>query len=162
MRLRNIMLAASCLLIGSSAKAMTEISVKGNLLPPVCRVHDGNNGAIHVDFGDEINVNRLDGHNYRQRVQYQISCGEDGQTWPLRLRFSGVTQSWDPQALETTLANLGVRLILEGNNVDFGVDIPIANSTNLPQLFAVPVINITDIPNEGLFSATANVQAEYY
>jgi type 1 fimbria pilin len=149
------------MLYGAQASASV-VNVQGQLLPPACRVHDGANGTIDIDFGDDININRLNGNSYRQVVNYQVSCGSDSQQWPLRLRFEGIASSWDGQALATSDANLGIRLALSGMVVDFNVNIPVSDAANLPVLTAVPVRNSAVSPREGQFTATANLLAEYY
>ncbi|NJQ21814.1 fimbrial protein [Pantoea sp. LS15] len=154
----------ACLLaaLTGCASAATVVSVEGNLLPPACAVHNGGGGDIDVDFGDDININRLNGTNYRQVVGYGVTCGDDGQKWPLRLRFVGTGAVWDAQALLTSEKNLGIRMTLNGAPVNFGSYIPVTDSTNLPVLVAVPVANPADSPDEGVFTAAANLQAEYY
>lgn len=138
------------------------ISVKGNLLPPVCTVDNGANSDIVVDFGDDININRLNGNSYSKAVTYRVTCGTDGQQWPLRLRFEGVSNSWDNQSLATSDPNLGIRLTLNSSVVSFGSEYPVQDSNNLPVLIAVPVSNSADSPSEGEFTATASLLAEYY
>ncbi len=155
----------ACLLvvsIGCASAAAVVVSVEGNLLPPACVVHNGGGGDIDVDFGDDININRLNGTNYRQVVTYGVTCGDDGHKWPLRLRFVGTGASWDAQTLRTSEKNLGIRLTLNGAPVNFGSNIPVTDSTNLPVMVAVPVANPSESPDEGEFTAAANLLAEYY
>lgn len=153
---------ALSLMLNTGAQAAAVVNVQGTLLPPACQVDNGANGDIQVDFGDDININRLNGNNYRQVVTYRVSCGTDGQNWPLRLRFEGAANTWDNQSLATSDANLGIRLLLNGTTVNFGADYPVPDSNNLPVLSAAPVSNSADAPQEGAFSATASLLAEYY
>lgn len=153
---------ASVLLFYTVSPAATVIDVKGHLLPPACRVHDGNAGAIQVDFGDDININRLDGINYQQRAAYTVTCDKDGQQWPMQLTFAGLTAAWDSRALATTDENLAIRLTLDGQEVAVGVPFPVKDSVNLPVLMAVPIKNAATPPDEGVFSATASLLAEYH
>jgi type 1 fimbria pilin len=151
---------AMAMLFGATAHATT-IDVQGTLWPPACVVDNGAGGDIRVNFGDDININRLNGNNYRQVVSYNIHCGTDGQTWPLRLRFEGTANLWDTQALETSDPNLGIRFSLSGSDVSFGTHYPIPMISR-PVLTAVPVRNSAAAPAEGVFTATANLLAEYY
>ena len=149
-------------LLSAAAQASEVVNVQGTLLPPLCRVENVGGGDIRVDFGDDININRLNGSNYRKSVPYTVNCDSDGQQWPLRLRFVGATNAWDNQALAASDPNLGIRLALSGTGVEFGMDIPVADSNNLPVMTAVPVRSGAADPAEGQFSATANLLAEYY
>jgi len=162
MRIRRSL--ALCLVLSwiTGAQATTVVNVEGTLLPPACQVDNGTGGDIEVDFGDDININRLNGNSYRKAVTYRVSCGSDGQNWPLRLRFEGVANAWDSQSLATSDANLGIRLLLNGVAVNFGTDYPIPDSNSLPVLSTVPVGNSADAPQEGAFTATASLLAEYY
>ncbi|WP_413507106.1 fimbrial protein [Serratia proteamaculans] len=146
----------------AASQASVDIAVEGTLLPPVCRVDDGGNGMINVDFGDDINLNRLDGDRYRTNVSYSVTCGDDGQRWPLRLKFTSAAIGWDAKTLATDRQHLGIRLALGGTDVEFGKDIPVADPARLPLLTAVPVKDPAGIPEEGRFSATASLLAEYY
>ncbi|HEY3983525.1 fimbrial protein [Cedecea sp.] len=154
--------AVALALLPVAVQSVEVVNVQGILLPPVCRVENVGGGDIHVDFGDDININRLNGSNYRKSVPYTVNCDKDGQQWPLRLRFEGSTNIWDSQALATSDPNLGIRLALSGVGVEFGIDIPVADSNNLPVMTAVPVRNAAVEPAEGQFTATANLLAEYY
>ena len=153
--------ASVMLLMAASTHADTDVNLKGTLLPPVCVVHDGNNGPMRIDFGDDMNINRLDGTNYSQAIPYKIDCDRDGQQWLLRFKFIGTGNTWDSQALATSDKDLGIRLLLDGKVVDLNIDIPVM-SNSLPQLSAVPVKNAAIMPKEGAFRATANLLAEYY
>ncbi|WDZ51803.1 fimbrial protein [Acinetobacter vivianii] len=160
--IKKMGVAASVMLLTvASAHANIKVDLKGSLLPPVCEVHDGNNGPIEVDFGDDININRIDGKNYKQDINYKLECGDDGQQWRLRFKFIGIVNSWDNLALVTSDNNLGIRLMLNDIAVDFNQEIPV-DSNNLPKLEAVPVKNAATMPKEGVFNATANLLAEYY
>lgn len=162
MSVKLALLAASALMLSAGVQATAIVNVQGTLLPPACSVDNGANGDIQVDFGDDININRLNGNSYRELVTYRVTCGTDGQNWPLRLRFEGATNTWDSQSLATSDQNLGIRLLLNGAAVIFGADYPVPDSNNLPVLSAVPVSNSADAPEEGTFTATASLLAEYY
>ncbi|WP_336777669.1 fimbrial protein [Pantoea sp. USHLN256] len=161
MSLRTAVAVAFSLMLTAVAHADVDLDISGNLLPPFCTVHDGSHGTISVDFGDEININRLDGTRYRKTVPYQIDCEDDGQPWQLKLKLVGVT-AWNNQTLQSDKANLGLRFELAGSTVELGREIPIASRASLPVLTVVPVKDARNDPSEGLFNATANLQAEYY
>ncbi|CAI0968354.1 putative minor fimbrial subunit StfF [Serratia quinivorans] len=162
MRVKLAFAMSFALMLNTGAQASAVVNVQGTLLPPACQVDDGANGDIQVDFGDDININRLNGNSYRKAVTYRVSCGTDGQNWPLRLRFEGAANAWDSQSLATSDPNLGIRLLLNGTAVNFGADYPVPDSSNLPVLIAAPVGNSADAPQEGAFTATASLLAEYY
>lgn len=158
---RTAMAATCFLVLTATARADVDLDITGHLLPPFCTVHDGSHGTIKVDFGDEININRIDGTRYRKTVPYQIDCEDDGQVWQLKLKLLGVT-GWNNQTLQSDKANLGLQFELGGNLIELGRDIPIASRTSPPMLIVVPVKDPRAEPDEGYFSATANLQAEYY
>lgn len=162
MSVKRTLVASCMLLLSGGVQAAAVVNVQGNLLPPACQVDNGNGGDIEVDFGDDININRLNGNSYRQTVSYRVSCGQDGQTWPLRLRFEGVANPWDNQSLATSDPNLGIRLVLNTTTVNFGVNYPVPDSGNPPVLIAAPIGNSAVSPQEGAFTATASLLAEYY
>jgi type 1 fimbria pilin len=158
---RTAMAVTFSLLVTATAQADADITVSGNLLPPVCTVHNGSGDSISVDFSDEINISRIDGARYQKTVTYQIDCEDDGYAWPLRLRLTG-TEAWNNQTLQSDRAHLGLRFELGGNPVVLGAGIPISSRTSPPTLTVVPVKDPVDDPLEGAFEATANLLAEYY
>lgn len=158
---RTVMAAAISLMMTGMAQADVDLDITGQLLPPFCTVHDGSNGTISVDFGDEININRLDGNHYRKTIAYTIDCEDDGQIWQLRLRLEGIA-GWNNQTLLSDKNNLGLRFQLAGNTVELGRNIPISSRTGPPVLTVAPVKNPDVPPDEGVFTASANLLAEYY
>lgn len=161
MMLRTAMATVCFLMLTTTAQADVDLDITGQLLPPFCTVHDGSHGTISVDFGDEININRLDGIRYRKAVPYQIDCESDGQTWQMKLKLVGMT-AWDNQTLQSDKAGLALRFELDGNPVEIGRDIAIGIRITPPILTVAPVRDPSAAPDEGAFSATANLQAEYY
>ncbi|WP_449556082.1 fimbrial protein [Huaxiibacter chinensis] len=157
---RAAMVVAFPLLL-TTARADVNIDVTGFLLPPFCTVHDGSHGTIVVDFGDDININRIDGSRYRKTIAYQIDCESDGQLWQMKLKLVGPS-AWDNQTLRSDKSSLGLRFQLGGQPVELGRDIPISSATVKPMLTVVPVLESQGSPTEGAFRATASLQAEYY
>ncbi|CAI2486732.1 MULTISPECIES: fimbrial protein [Serratia] len=137
----------------------TEMQFRGKLIePPVCSIND--DGIVDVNFGDRLGVNKVDGVNYRQAVNYRISCegstGTDGMT----LIFSGAVSTFDKAALQTSMSDLGIRIYQNDQPMAPGSKIAI-NPSSPPQLEAVPVQRPGAVLSEGQFEATATLQVNY-
>ncbi|MBH3000364.1 fimbrial protein [Serratia marcescens] len=137
-----------------------DMTFHGTLIePPPCAINDGN--RIDVDFGERVGVNKVDGVNYRQLVNYQITCDSESTGGAvLRLSLSGSTSGFDEQALQTNKENLGIRVYQ--NDVSFTPGSSLAiDLANPPRLEAVPVKNAGSTLSEGAFEAWATLQADY-
>ena len=137
-----------------------DMTFHGTLItPPPCTINDGN--QVDVDFGERVGINKVDGVNYRQRLNYQITCDSTlGSSWALTLSLSGGAAGFDNKALLTDKTNLGVRIYQ--NDTPF-----IPNSTlkinlnNPPILEAVPIKRAGATLTEGAFEAWATLRADY-
>lgn len=137
-----------------------EMTFRGMLIiPPPCTINDDN--RIDVDFGERVGINKVDGVNYRQRLNYQITCeGAGSGNWALTLNLSGVATGFDREALLTDRENLGIRVYQNDQpftpNSTLKIDL-----ANPPRLEAVPVKNAGTTLAEGTFEAWATLRADY-
>ncbi|PHY73474.1 fimbrial protein [Serratia marcescens] len=149
--------SAICLVAHAGDSTM---SFHGTLLtPPSCTINDGQ--QIEVNFGARIGIHRVDGVNYRQSLNYQITCNTLTHTdWALTLSLSGVAAGFDKEALLTNQPNLAIRIYQ--NNKPFAPgNILRINLANPPKLTAVPVKKEGTELTEGAFEAWATLRAEY-
>ena len=137
-----------------------DMTFHGTLIePPPCTINDGN--KVEVNFGENVGINKVDGVNYRQLVNYQITCdstGAGGGTPTLSL--IGNTSAFDQNALLTNQDNLGIRIYSDDRPFSPGSKLNI-DFTNPPRLEAVPVKNVGTALTEGDFEAWATLQADY-
>lgn len=142
------------------AVAEADMQFRGVLrAPPPCSINDG--GTVAVDFGLRVGVNKVDGSNYRQAVNYRIRCDAPGALpWELVMTLKGNATGFDKAAVQTDNANLGIRIYQ--NDVPFTLNSGIKiDPASPPQLEAVPVAKPGEILKEGAFLATATLQVEY-
>ncbi|MEF9901566.1 MAG: pilus assembly protein [Pseudomonas sp.] len=138
----------------------------GNLqAPPGCTVSD-RGGRIDVRFERNIAVNRIDGELYRQVIPAQIECPgahDSSITWHMRLTLLGKHAHFDPAALNTSVNDLGIRVLLGGTplrpNQPREVDL---KTPNPPVLEAVPVKLTGAALPATEFTASALLIAELY
>lgn len=136
-----------------------QVNFQGGLVEALpCTI--SNDQPIEVDFGDNLVIRNLDGVNYSKPIPYQIDCSAAG---AVRLSLEAVPSSFDPWAIQTNLAGLGIRITL-----DNGFSIPwqssaisIIDTQSPPVLKAVPIANPAQSPNPGAFTARATLLAEY-
>lgn len=137
-----------------------DMNFHGTLIePPPCTINDDN--SIDVDFGVRVGINKVDGVNYRQPLNYQIICKSAGNSnLALTLSLAGTAAKFDNQALLSDKANLGIRIYQ--NDTPF----PPNSSLNIdldspPKLEAVPVKQGGSTLTEGTFEAWATLRADY-
>ncbi|ROR60336.1 UNVERIFIED_ORG: type 1 fimbria pilin [Providencia alcalifaciens] len=129
------------------------------IVPPPCKIND--DSRVDVDFGERVGVNKVDGVNYRQSINYQVSCENVGNNnWILILSLLGEHTLFDNGALVTNKENLGIRIYQ--NDKIFAPDSHLLiDPMNPPKLEAVPVKNLGTTLVEGDFEAWATLQANY-
>ncbi|MGQ1888419.1 fimbrial protein [Serratia marcescens] len=154
-----------CCLAGGGATAQAkdgeaDMTFHGTLIePPPCSINDSN--RIDVDFGSRVGIKKIDGVNYRQQVNYQITCGTGSSgNWALTLSLSGAAAGFDKDALMTDKADLGIRVYQNGTPFTPNSTLKI-DQANLPLLEAVPVKKAGAVLIEGAFEAWATLRADY-
>lgn len=142
------------------AKGDVDIVFHGTLLePPPCVISDGS--QLEVNFGERVGIKKVDGENYRQALNYQITCGNaDSGNWVLALSLNGAAAAFDEEALLTNKTDLGIRIYQNDQPFTPGSTLKIA-LTNPPRLEAVPVKRVGAELTEGTFEAWATLRADY-
>ncbi|CAI1945644.1 putative minor fimbrial subunit StfF [Serratia quinivorans] len=136
------------------------MKIRGTLIePPPCTINDGN--RVNVDFGERVGINKVNGVNYRQLMNYQITCDSTANgDWALRLSLSAMPAAFDKEALLSSKTDLGIRVYQ--NDVPFTPGSTLVISSKAPpRLEAVPVKREGATLTEGTFEAWATLRAEY-
>lgn len=149
---------------GGSSAALADgdvdMTFRGTLIePPPCTINDGN--RVDVDFGERVGINKVDGVNYRQVMNYQIVCDSASSgSWALTLSLTGAAAGFDEKALQTNKTDLGIRIYQNDKPFTPGstLDIDISNP---PRLEAVPVKREGVTLTEGVFESWATLRADY-
>lgn len=126
--------------------------------PPVCTINNGE--LVDVNFGERVGVNKVDGQNYMQTVNYRISCGPGIGGVAMGLKLTGSATGFDGAALQTNIADLGIRLLQNGQAFTLNKRINI-DAENPPILQAVPVKKPGVELKAGAFMVTATLLADY-
>ncbi|WP_242502710.1 fimbrial protein [Serratia sp. 1D1416] len=124
--------------------------------PPPCTISEGN--QIDVDFGN-IGIKKINGVNYRQKLNYRITCEKGSTAWALKLSLGGNPTDFDKEAL---MSNRGVGIRMYQNNKSFTPNSTIAiRLDNPPELEVVPVKDPTYTLEKGPFVARTTLRADY-
>lgn len=132
---------------------------RGTLIePPPCTIND--DGMVDVDFGERVGINKVNGVNYRKPVDYRITCESGATGLDMTLTLSGTHTGYDDAAVQTDMADLGIKVLQNGT--PFTLNTPLSiDPQNPPVLEAVPVKTPGATLPEGAFVATATLKAEY-
>lgn len=139
--------------------ATENLLFQGTLIsPPPCKINSGN--LVDVNFGERVGVNKVDGANYRQIIDYEISCEPGITGLDMTLTLSGPKNQYDNAVVQTSLAGLGIKVLQNGD--PFVLDKPIAiDPKNPPTLEAVPVKSPGATLKADAFVAMAILLAQY-
>lgn len=147
------------LLIENIAFAAPNMLFKGTIIdPPPCEIN--NNQQIDIDFGSGLGVEKVDGNNYRQKINYIIKCSGKLPSANLTITVIGNAMIIDNSAIQSSTTGLGIR-ILENNRPLSINRALIVDAANPPVLEAVPVADPAIQLKGGSFVATASLLAEY-
>jgi len=156
----SALLLAAALSVPPMSSQAADVGYRGTLIvPPPCEINDGN--RVDVDFGNRVGINKVDGDNYRQPINYQISCesGSNG-VWAMTLSLGAAATGFDKEALSTSKTDLGIRIYQNGKAFTPGSTLAI-DQANPPRLEAVPVKKAGATLVEGAFEAWATLRADY-
>ncbi len=161
----SMLLALALVLPAIEASAgVATVSLTGTLLmTPSCKVTSADNRRIEVSFGDSVGISRVDGVQYRQPLNYHISCDNSKPAKTgLVLTLKGDIASFDTSkaALQTSVKGLGIRILQNGSPMVINQPIKVT-PTALPALEAVLVKQSDVTLQEGPFDAVATLMAEY-
>lgn len=159
MKRLSLMVGAGFMMLGI-VHAEENMLFHGALVAPPCTIQDGQ--TIEVDFGTELGVNKIDGVNYRQPIQYRIVC--DTHYMPNELAVvveSSQPTTYDSSAVQTTKSGLGIRINVADQPVSFGTRIAVQDPNSPPEIDAVPVHDPAVTLDEGAFDATMTLRVDY-
>lgn len=137
---------------GKTAVVTVKVEV---VAPPPCTVND--NRPIEVEFGD-VMTTRVDGVNYRMPVNYTLSCDASANN-AMKLQVQG-TSAFDGQALQTSVAGLGIRL-QHGTTTLAVNDWLNFSYPDQPELWATPIMQAGVTLPAGEFTAGASLRVDY-
>lgn len=144
------------LLMSTNGWADDNLILQGTLLePPDCTFNIG-----VVDFGERVGVNKVDGKNYKQTINYSLVCEADLEPWAMSLFLTGEVTPYDNAAIQSNMDDLGIRLLIDGKPFMTNILMPF-NPDKLPVIEAVPVKKPGSTLTAGAFSAAATLWINY-
>lgn len=149
-------LVGGCLLwaLSQGAQADVNVTISGVVqAPPPCVINDGS--TLTVPFGDALQTTRIDGINYQRKVDYKVSC-EDPSSNAMTLELKGSVAGFDAKSLATSMADLGVKLFVDGVDWPLNTAVKFTYPT-LPDVQAVPVKRPGSTLSGGGFTAVATL-----
>ena len=139
-----------------SSRADTPINISGNVLAaPSCTINSDKN--IEVDFGNLVDIDKINGDNYKRVIAVQISCKNmTGNTQVARINGPIVGAGFDAGLLKTTQQYLGLKLMVGGYKYTPGSDIKFDYARPFPTVEVVLVRSRNGSPSPGLFRSSGN------
>ncbi|CAI1103177.1 putative minor fimbrial subunit StfF [Serratia quinivorans] len=155
---RLSILGGLLVLVGPVAKA-DNMQFYGTLVtPPLCSLNGGR--QIDVNFGERVGVNKVDGRNYLQTVNYQLQCEPGASGAVLGLTLIGPRAVFDRAGLQTDREGLAIHMMLGGKPFELSTRVEI-DAALPPTLEAVPVKAPGVKLEEGRFEVLATLMADY-
>lgn len=143
----------------ASVQAAENMVFKGKLIEPSnCTIN--NDQRIDIDFGAKISIAMIDGNNYREPINYQITCTPGTVKPDMAMVIMATDMPSDNTAIQTDNYFLGIRLLQNTTPVILNQEI-IFDPASPPVLEAVPVTSDQSALTEGRFFASATIKVEY-
>ncbi|MGQ4695432.1 fimbrial protein [Enterobacter asburiae] len=157
-QLTKILLLAA--MLPMVAQAADNMAFHGTLVAPPCTINNGQ--TIEVLFGKNLGVNKIDGNNYKQPVNYSVDCDAGYSANNLAIMVDTATPAaFDASAVMTNKTGLGIRILIDGVAANFAKRVALTNPASPPKIEAVPVQDTAVTLTEGAFEATMTLRADY-
>jgi len=139
-----------------SSRADTPINISGNVLAaPSCTINSDQ--SIEVDFGRLIDIDKINGDNYRRVIPIKVSCKNmTGNSQIARINGPIVGAGFDAGLLKTTQQYLGIKVMVGGGKYIPGNDIAFDYAKTFPVVEVVLVRSRNGNPTPGAFSSSGN------
>jgi len=155
-----IILLSLAVLFSHIANSAENMSFHGTLVEPPCTISEGK--TIEVAFGNSLGINKIDGNNYKEPVNYTVNCDAGYTAHNLAIIIdTTVPASFDKSAVTTDKEGLGIRILIDGVPATFARRIEVINPSSPPKIEAVPVQDQSVTLTEGGFEATVTLRADY-
>lgn len=143
-----------------AAQAADNMAFHGTLVAPPCTINSGQ--TIEVAFGTNLGVNKIDGNNYKQPVNYSVDCDAGYSANNLAIVVdTAAPAAFDAAAVMTNKTGLGIRILVDGMTATFAERVALANPASPPKIEAVPVQDPAVTLTEGAFEATMTLRTDY-
>ena len=136
------------------------MSFHGTLVAPPCTISNGH--TIEVVFGDSLGVNKIDGNNYKQPVNYSVDCEAGYSANNLAIVLdSSHPATFNSSAVSTDKTGLGIKILVDGTAVTFAQRIAVSDPSTPPVIEAVPIKDPAATLSAGAFDATVTLRMDY-
>lgn len=143
-----------------AGQADDNMSFHGTLVAPPCTISNGK--TIEVAFGNDLGVNKIDGNNYKQPVNYTVDCEAGYSANNLEIVVDTThPAAFDNAAVTTDKPGLGIRILVDGVAATFAQRVAVVNPASPPRIEAVPVQDPALKLEAGAFEATLTLRADY-
>ncbi|ROR06347.1 fimbrial protein [Erwinia sp. JUb26] len=136
------------------------VTVKVNVMAPTpCKINNGD-PLNSVDF-KEIRPDRIDGSNYKQPINYTITCSSWSSSRQISLTLVGDGASFDNKYLKTDHPSLGIKFLADDKPFDLNKPL-VPSYPKQPVLQAVPVKSGNITTGGGKFNASATLKIDLH
>lgn len=139
------------------ADGSASVSFHGILKHFPCHINDDQ--LVEVHFG-KMGINKINGENYLQKIDYKITCDGDDPVDDMMLSVNGSVSVFDTAALQTNIQDLAIRLYEDGKPLEINKPI-IIDPAHRPELTAVPIKRTDTEITTGDFKVIATLMVNY-
>lgn len=146
------------LIFSTQIFAATNMTFHGTLINLTCKI--GDEKPIDIDFGEEVVTDLIDGEHYLHAVPLQVTCSQD-YSGDLNFSVVGTVSSFEPSALVTNVAGLGIQFLDASSNTPIELNKAYSHKNNDSlDINVVPVKEASTSLPGGAFTASAQLLVE--
>lgn len=151
----------SCSVLGISQQTGDSVDVTfTGLLQAMTACSINNDRTIEIAFGN-IGINKIESEQYTRSIDYELDCGSVGGANTILLTLKATPVPSDGSIVASGRKGLLIQFYKDSVPLKLNEEFKVENVTTPPKLMVKLITDPAEEPEEGAFSCTATLIAEY-
>ncbi|PAX77395.1 fimbrial protein [Citrobacter braakii] len=169
MKMKKFILMLAFIFFGTVSCSMLAISKQTGdsvdftftgLLQAMTACSINNDRTIEIAFGN-IGINKIESENYTRNIDYELDCGSVGGANTVLLTLKATPVPSDGSIIDSGRKGLWIQFYKDSVPLKLNEEFKVENVTAPPKLMVKLITDPAEDPEEGPFSCTATLIAEY-
>ncbi|MCY9801530.1 hypothetical protein B9P84_23280 [Citrobacter braakii] len=169
MKMKKCILILVCILFGTASCNLLAISQQTGdsvdftftgLLQAMTPCSINNDRTIEIAFGN-VGINKIESENFTRTIDYELDCGSVGAANSVLMTLKATPVPSDSSIVNSGRKGLWIQFYKDNSPLVLNEEFKIENVTTPPKLMVKLITNPAEDLEEGSFSFTATLIAEY-
>lgn len=167
--MKKCILILICILFGTASSSVLAISQQTGdsvdftftgLLQAMTPCSINNDQTIEIAFGN-VGINKVEGGSYTHAIDYEVDCGSVGGANKILMTLKATPVPSDDSILDSGRKGLWLQFYKDGAPLKLNEEFKVENVLSPPKLSVTLITNPGEDLDEGPFSVTATLIAEF-